>query len=138
MFDIDFLAYDTNNWDEDTKLNKVKALRKAAVKKGKKCCMNGNGEFNLKEFMTGFGRIVKFFDGDVKRTIDTAQGKLEISEYFKYADWIYEGQVKGGYDKFNGFGRFAMNSRIKEIAVGWWSAFRKMNGKGVSYKGEIQ
>jgi hypothetical protein len=49
-------------------------------------------------------------------------------------DWIYEGHVSGGYDKFSGFGRFGINSPNPELAVGYWNGYEKIT-KGIVHTG---
>jgi len=104
-------------------MKKVKDLR-IAEKKDSLCCMTGNGgEIKLNEIMNGWARIVKHIDGSL--TIGTS------TRIRKFVEWVYEGEIKGGYDRFNGFGRLGINSKNKNIAVGYWSGFKRMSGKGI-------
>ena len=66
------------------------------------------------------------------------KGKLQVNDYLygyvrliqhrditqKHADWIYEGQLAGGYNYWTGYGRWMQLA----VAVGWWSEKDRLKG----------
>jgi len=50
-----------------------------------------------------------------------------------HAMWIYEGRINGGYNKWNGFGRWVELAN----AIGWWSEQNYFNGLGIYHAGNL-
>lgn len=127
LFDMYVMLVDTNNLDTAARLERAAVFRRNEDKDTNVCCMRG-GDLDLNKYMTGFGVIIQHYKGQFK------QGSLTY--WRKYIDWIYEGEFRGGYNKHTGFGRLGKNNKAGEIAVGYWSSYGKLNGKGVVHTAE--
>lgn len=126
LFDIDILSTAASGWDLARKIDKVAKLRKNEYVKKSVCCINGG--INVNEVLKGYGRIVQHFYGKDPKT-EWSVNKI------KYMDWIYEGYIDGGYNKFNGIGRLGINAENPDLAVGYWSGFKRID-KGIVHAGQ--
>lgn len=132
-FKVDLLAYDKKGLDLDTKMKIAAKLRKAMKTDDPVCCMVGGSgdEITLNDYMNGYVRIIKYYAREAKNSNKNAE-----TTYDKiYVDWIYEGEVSGGFDQFSGFGRLFKNNKLGDMAVGYWRNSKKLSGKGIAHTG---
>ena len=129
FFDMYVMLIDKNSLSLEQRQERVALFRKNEhLERGQKaCCMNG-GDLDLNKHMTGYGVIIKHFNGSYP------YGSRRL--WRSYVNWAYEGGFKGGYDKFSGFGRYGINNEIGEIAVGYFSGYQKLSGKAVVHTGK--
>lgn len=84
-----------------------------------KCCMTYEGSepgnLQINDYLYGYVRLV--------------QGRHIVH---RYADWIYEGQLAGGYNHWTGYGRWMQLA----VAAGWWTEKDKLKGQGIVHNGE--
>ena len=50
----------------------------------------------------------------------------------KYTNYLYEGRIDGGINKFNGFGRL-INGDDNYLSIGWYQDFQMLNGQFIFY-----
>lgn len=74
------------------------------------------GGANINEYMYGYVRMMYF-----KKTSGSNAAQ------------IYEGRINGGYNKWNGFGRWVEEGN----AFGWWTEQNYFNGLGIHHAGNI-
>lgn len=128
------MIIDKGGMDTNARLDRVAQFRKFERSTSKVCCMNG-GDLDLNKYMTGFGIIIKHYKG-LGFVTNPLNGE-KSQTYLKYIDWTYEGEFSGGFDKHTGFGRLGFNNKKGELAVGYWSGFKNLRGKGVVHTDKL-
>lgn len=97
FFDAELLLIAPPHWSSEKQIEaarKLKALEEDPH--SIKCCMiyeetsdPGAKKFHINEYLYGYVRLVQYMDIGAR-----------------YADWIYEGQLAGGYNQWTGYGRW--------------------------------
>ena len=118
--DLDILLVGAADWTQEEQAKAARFLKRLEEEGDtKKCCMSYTGsdpsKYQLNDFLYGYTRLIQWRD---------------ISS--RYADWIFEGQLAGGYSHWTGYGRWMQLA----TAVGWWSKKDRLKGQGITHNGE--